>query len=65
LSVVSVSIGMKIIEQHLETKGTVTKYKYDFDGRKEEPIQAPTPTGTGNSLLTEPRGVSQMRQLGT
>ena len=45
-SVVSVSIGMKIIEQHLETKGTVTKYKYDFDGRKENSIQSPPPTGT-------------------
>lgn len=45
-SIVSVSIGMKIIEQHLETKGTVTKYKYDFDGRKENSIQSPSPTGT-------------------
>jgi hypothetical protein len=45
-SIVSVSIGMKIIEQHLETKGTVTKYKYDFDGRKENSIQEPKPTGT-------------------
>ena len=38
-SVVSVSIGMKIIEQHLETKGTVTKYKYDFDGRFDKTIE--------------------------
>ena len=45
-SVVSVSIGMKIIEQHLETKGTVTKYKYDFDGRKEDSIKPPPSTGT-------------------
>jgi hypothetical protein len=45
-SIVSVSIGMKIIEQHLETKGTVTKYKYDFDGRKENSIQEPKSTGT-------------------
>jgi ubiquitin len=37
---------MKIIEQHLETKGTVTKYKYDFDGRKENSIQEPKSTGT-------------------
>jgi hypothetical protein len=63
-SVVSVSIGMKIIEQHLETKGTVTKYKYDFDGRKEDSIQEPKPTGTGNAIA-QPRGVAQMTQLGT
>ena len=63
-SVVSVSIGMKIIEQHLETKGTVTKYKYDFDGRKENSIQEPKPTGTGNAIA-QPRGVAQMTQLGT
>ena len=63
-SVVSVSIGMKIIEQHLETKGTVTKYKYDFDGRKEDSIQEPKPTGTGNAI-PQPRGVAQMTQLGT
>ena len=63
-SVVSVSIGMKIIEQHLETKGTVTKYKYDFDGRKEDSIQEPKPTGIGNAIA-QPRGVAQMTQLGT
>jgi hypothetical protein len=63
-SVVSVSIGMKIIEQHLETKGTVTKYKYDFDGRKEDSIQEPKPTGIGNAI-PQPRGVAQMPQLGT
>jgi len=32
-SVVNVSVSMKIIENHkTEKKGTVTKYKYDFDG---------------------------------
>ena len=47
-SVISVSIGMKIIEQHTtETiKGGITKYKYNFDGLGGEPIQSPSPTGT-------------------
>lgn len=32
-SVIDVSIGMKIIENHkTETNGGITKYKYDFDG---------------------------------
>jgi ABC-type antimicrobial peptide transport system ATPase subunit len=31
-SVINVSVGMKIIENHKVDKGTVTKYKYDFDG---------------------------------
>ena len=34
-SVVTVSIGMKIIEQHTteKSKGGITKYKYNFDGK--------------------------------
>ena len=34
-SVVNVSIGMKIIEQHTteKSKGGITKYKYNFDGK--------------------------------
>jgi hypothetical protein len=33
-SVVNVSIGMKIIENHkTETQNDITRYKYDFDGR--------------------------------
>jgi hypothetical protein len=47
-SVISVSIGMKLIEQHTtETiKGGITKYKYNFDGLGVEPIQSPSTTGT-------------------
>jgi hypothetical protein len=63
-TVVNVSFGMKIIENHSVDKGTVTKYKYDFDGRKEDSIQEPKPTGTGNAI-PQPRGVAQMTQLGT
>ena len=39
-SVIDASIGIKIIENH-ETKkdGTVTKYKYNFDGRGAETIK--------------------------
>lgn len=32
-SVINVSVGMKIIENHKIEKGTTTKYKYDFDGK--------------------------------
>jgi hypothetical protein len=63
-SVVAVSIGMKIIEQHSETKGTVTKYKYNFDGRGGDSIGEAKPTGTDNTI-PQMRGVSQMKQLGT
>jgi hypothetical protein len=36
-SVVDVSIGMKIIENHkTETQNDITTYKYDFDGRGKE-----------------------------
>ena len=47
-SVISVSIGMKLIEQHTteKVKGGITKYKYNFDGLGGEPIQSPSPTGT-------------------
>lgn len=46
-SVVAVTIAMKIIENHTtETTPGITKYKYDFDGRGEKPIQSPPPTGT-------------------
>jgi len=32
-SVINVSIGLKIIENHsTETTNNITKYKYDFDG---------------------------------
>jgi hypothetical protein len=65
-SVISVSIGMKLIEQHTtETiKGGITKYKYNFDGLSESVITAPPKTGIDNSI-PQMRGVSQMRQLGT
>ena len=65
-SVISVSIGMKLIEQHTtETiKGGITKYKYNFDGLGESVITAPPKTGIDNSI-PQMRGVSQMRQLGT
>ena len=47
-SVISVSIGMKLIEQHTtETiKGGITKYKYNFDGMGESVITSPPKTGT-------------------
>ena len=45
-TVVNVSFGMKIIENHSVDKGTVTRYKYNFDGLGGEPIQSPSPTGT-------------------
>lgn len=45
-SVVTIGFGMKIIEKHGVERGTVTKYKYDFDGKGVAPIQAPPPTGT-------------------
>jgi hypothetical protein len=47
-SVISVSIGMKLIEQHTteKIKGGITKYKYNFDGLGVEPIQSPVSTGT-------------------
>ena len=47
-SVISVSIGMKLIEQHTteKIKGGITKYKYNFDGLGVEPIQSPSTTGT-------------------
>jgi hypothetical protein len=72
-SVISVSIGMKLIEQHTtETiKGGITKYKYNFDGLGVEPIKPPPPTGTEtkptatSNAITQPRGVAQMTQLGT
>jgi hypothetical protein len=36
-SVVDVSIGMKIIENHkTETQNDITTYKYDFDGRRDD-----------------------------
>jgi hypothetical protein len=39
-SVIDVQIGMKIIENHKTetTKGGITKYKYDFDGRGDKTI---------------------------
>jgi hypothetical protein len=46
------------------TTWTNLNYKYDFDGRKEDSIQEPKPTGTGNAIA-QPRGVAQMTQLGT
>jgi hypothetical protein len=61
---VNVSFGMKIIENHSVDKGTVTKYKYNFDGLSESVITAPPKTGIDNSI-PQMRGVSQMRQLGT
>jgi hypothetical protein len=47
-SVISVSIGMKLIEQLTteKIKGGITKYKYNFDGLGVEPIQSPVSTGT-------------------
>ena len=39
-SVIDVQIGMKIIENHkTETQGITTKYKYNFDGRFDKPIE--------------------------
>ena len=39
-SVIDASIGIKIIENHTTTKdGTITKYKYNFDGRGDEFIK--------------------------
>jgi len=67
-SVVDVSIGMKIIENHkTETdKGGITTYKYDFDGRgNDNYISETTNTTPVNNSIPEMRGVSQMRQLGT
>jgi hypothetical protein len=67
-SVVDVSIGMKIIENHkTETdKGGITTYKYDFDGRgNDNYISETTNTTPVNNSIPEMRGVSQMKQLGT
>jgi hypothetical protein len=39
-SVIDASIGIKIIENHkTEKDGTITKYKYNFDGRGDEFIK--------------------------
>lgn len=40
-SVIDVQIGMKIIENHKTetTKGGITKYKYNFDGRDDKTIE--------------------------
>jgi hypothetical protein len=35
-SVINVSIGMRIIENHKIDKGTTTKYKYNFDGMNDD-----------------------------
>lgn len=35
-SIISVNVGMKIIENHKVDKGTVTKYKYNFDGMNDD-----------------------------
>lgn len=52
-SVVTIGFGMKIIEKHGVERGTVTKYKYDFDGKGVAPIQASPPNG-----LTKPSNQS-------
>ena len=66
-SVVDVSIGMKIIENHkTETQNDITTYKYDFDGRGNDNYISETINTTPvNNSIPEMRGVSQMRQLGT
>jgi hypothetical protein len=35
-SIISVNVGIKIIENHKVDKGTVTKYKYNFDGLNDD-----------------------------
>jgi hypothetical protein len=35
-SIVNVAFGMKIIENHKTETGTVTKYKYNFDGLNDD-----------------------------
>jgi hypothetical protein len=59
-SVVAVTIGMKIIENHTtETSAGITKYKYDFDGRGIDGIIKETneqiqDTAKAASLFTTP-----------
>jgi hypothetical protein len=66
-SVVDVSIGMKIIENHkTETQNDITTYKYDFDGRgNDNSVLETINTTPVNNSIPQMRGVSQMRQLGT
>jgi hypothetical protein len=66
-SVVDVSIGMKIIENHkTDTSTDITTYKYDFDGRgNDNSVSETTNTTSVNNSIPQMRGVSQMRQLGT
>jgi hypothetical protein len=66
-SVVDVSIGMKIIENHkTDTSTDITTYKYDFDGRgNDNSVSETTNTTPVNNSIPQMRGVSQMRQLGT
>jgi hypothetical protein len=66
-SVVDVSIGMKIIENHkTETQTDITTYKYDFDGRgNDNSVLETINTTPVNNSIPQMRGVSQMRQLGT
>lgn len=66
-SVVDVSIGMKIIENHkTETQNGITTYKYDFDGRiGDNFIEENINTAPVDNSIPQMRGVSQMRQLGT
>jgi hypothetical protein len=66
-SVVDVSIGMKIIENHkTDTSTDITTYKYDFDGRgNDNSVLETINTTPVNNSIPQMRGVSQMRQLGT
>jgi hypothetical protein len=64
-SVIDVQIGMKIIENHkTETQGSITKYKYDFDGRFDKTIEEEKP-GDGFPKSITPRTIDTNLKLPT
>jgi hypothetical protein len=64
-SVIDVQIGMKIIENHkTETQGSITKYKYNFDGRFDKTIEEEK-TGDGFPKAITPRPIDTNIKLPT
>jgi hypothetical protein len=67
-SVIDVQIGMKIIENHKTetTKGGITKYKYNFDGRdaktiEEEKVGPGVPQAINpKPLMTQPKNLPKL-----